>query len=133
LQTGFTARKSFLRFWFFSFLPGNANLNVPLAIAIWDYARKLVFTRHASRSVVSGFAPTTEMRFRFTGFPFFATTKGQGVFHQPARFQKEKSNSCKAPNHVKPGLTPRSTRTQPLRIGFINHRAASVAPVSSNR
>jgi len=31
------------------------------------------------------------------------------------------------------GLTARSTRTQPLRIGFINHGAASVAPVSSNR
>jgi len=30
-------------------------------------------------------------------------------------------------------LTLRSTRTQPLRIGFINHGAASVAPVSSNR
>ena len=32
-----------------------------------------------------------------------------------------------------PGLTLRSTRTQPLRSGFINHRAASVAPVSFNR
>jgi len=30
-------------------------------------------------------------------------------------------------------LTLRSTRTQPLRSDFINHRAAKVAPVSSNR
>jgi len=34
---------------------------------------------------------------------------------------------------IKNGLTLRSTRTQPLRFGSINHRAAKVAPVSSNR
>ena len=82
------------------------------------------------------------MRFRFPDFPSFATSKGFDVFHQPARFQKEKSNSCQAPNYVRRGLTVRSTRTLPLRVTALDNRFANVSlsnallrqrPVNSDR